>query len=167
MVEDTAQRRVVRSTGAGWEDVAVEGYRPGAATGVERHTILGKRKTDSSERGPSMELRYFEFQAGAVSRLEKHEHEHFVIVKRGIGYAVIGETVTQIAPDDVVYVGPLEIHQFVNRGTEPFGFYCIVDAARDFSREPSTEDLQRLQASPAGAIAKPGAVPPPLKRSRQ
>lgn len=158
------QRRVIRAHAHGWEDVPIEGYRPGAAVGVERHTILGGRKSDASEPGPSMELRYFELQPGAVSRLEKHEHEHFVIVKRGLGYAVIETSATEIAAGDVVYVGPLELHQFVNRGNEPFGFYCIVDAARDVSQEPTPEDLSRLAGSAAGRVAKPFAVPPPTKR---
>ena len=90
--------------------------RPG--TGVTRHTIVGNRKSDPSEPGPEMELRYFEIKSGAASRLEKHEHEHDVIVRRGLGYAVIGDTATEIGANDVVYVGPLELHQFVNRGDE-------------------------------------------------
>lgn len=158
------QRRVIRTSGSGWEGVPIEGYRPGAAVGVERHTIVGGRKDDASEPGPSKELRYFELQAGAVSRLEKHEHEHFVIVKRGEGYAIVNDTLTEIGPNDVVYVGPLELHQFVQRGSEPFGFYCFVDAQRDFSQEPTQEELDRLMASPAGKVAKPFAVPPPQKR---
>lgn len=158
------QRRVIRTTSGGWEGVPVEGYRPGAAVGVERHTIVGGRKGDPSEPGPSNELRYFELQPGAVSRLEKHEHEHFVIVKTGDGYAVVNDTLTEIGPNDVVYVGPLEVHQFLNRGDRPFGFYCFVDSARDFSQEPSEEDLARLMASPAGKVARPFAVPPPQKR---
>ncbi|MFN2448339.1 MAG: cupin domain-containing protein [Candidatus Baltobacteraceae bacterium] len=158
------QRRVIRTQGNGWDGVPVEGYRPGAAVGVERHTIVGRRKTDASDAGPSKELRYFELQPGAVSRLEKHEHEHFVIVKRGQGYAVIGDSVGEIDVNDVVYVAPLELHQFVNRGSEPFGFYCFVDAARDISQEPTQAEVDRLMASPAGKIAKPFAVPPPQKR---
>lgn len=163
-METTKHKRVIRAKEHGWEDVAVEGYRPGAAVGVERHTIVGGRKADPNEPGPSKELRYFELQPGAVSRLEKHEHEHFVIVKRGLGYAIVNDTVTEIASNDVVYVGPLELHQFVNRGNEPFGFYCFVDAMRDFSQEPTQEELDRLMASPAGKVAKPFAVPPPQKR---
>lgn len=163
-MEKTAQKRVTHANGRGWEGVEIEGYRPGAATGVERHTIVGGRKQSPSDPGPGTEVRYFELQPGAVSRLEKHEHEHYVIVKRGLGYAVIEQEVTEIAANDVVYVAPLELHQFVNRGNEPFGFYCIVSAVRDFSQEPSAEDLERLNASPAGKIAKPFAVPPPAKR---
>lgn len=159
------QKRVVRATANGWEGIEAAGYTPDApGTGVARHTIVGTRKNSPSEPGPKMELRYFEVQPGAASRLEKHEHEHYVIVRRGVGYAVIGDTATEIAPNDVVYVGPLELHQFVNRGDEPFGFYCFVDTCRDFSQAPSAEDLARLDAAPAGAVAKPFAVPPPAKR---
>lgn len=163
-METTKQKRVIRAKAHGWEDVPVEGYRPGAAVGVERHTIIGGRKTDARQPGPSKELRYFELQPGAVSRLEKHEHEHFVVVKRGLGYAIVDTELTEIGPNDVVYVGPLELHQFVNRGEEPFGFYCFVDATRDFSQEPTPEELDRLMASPAGKVAKPFAVPPPQRR---
>ncbi|MDQ2680739.1 MAG: cupin domain-containing protein [Candidatus Eremiobacteraeota bacterium] len=158
------QKRVIRATSDGWDGVAIEGYRPGAAVGIERHTILGGRKVARDESGPSLELRYFELQPGAASRLEKHEHEHCVIVKTGIGHAVVGDSVDEIAANDVIYVGPLELHQFLNRGDEPFGFYCIVDAARDFSQEPTEADLRRLRASPAGKIARPDAVPPLQRR---
>ncbi|MGA8475158.1 MAG: cupin domain-containing protein [Candidatus Cybelea sp.] len=159
------QKRIVRTAGSGWEGVEPSGYAPGApGTGVARHTLIGNRKNERADPGPQMELRYFEVQPGAASRLEKHEHEHYVIVRKGLGYAVIDQTVTELAPNDVVYVGPLELHQFVNRGDEPFGFYCFVDTCRDFSQAPSSEELARLEASPAGAIAKPFAVPPPVKR---
>ena len=162
-MEKKTQRSVTRVRGRGWDGVEVEGYRPGAATGVERHTIVGGRKNSADEPGPDIEVRYFELQPGAVSRLEKHEHEHFVIVKRGLGYSVIDQDVTEIAANDVIYVAPLEIHQFVNRGDEPFGFYCIVNAVRDFPQEPTPDDLASLNASPAGKVAKPFAVPFPHK----
>lgn len=165
MMQSRVDRRVIRATESGWDGVPVEGYRPGAAVGVSRHTILGSRKNNAADPGPSKELRYFELEPGAVSRLEKHEHEHVVIVKCGLGYAIINDTLTEIAPHDVVYVAPLEVHQFVNRGDQPFGFYCFVDAERDFSQEASPDELERLMASPAGRFAKPHAVPPPAKRS--
>jgi quercetin dioxygenase-like cupin family protein len=161
------QKRVIRASESGWEGVSVEGYRRGddtVKTGVSRHTIVGGRKSDASEPGPAMELRYFELQPGAASRLEKHEHEHYVIVRGGEGYAILGDSATEVGAGDVVYVGELELHQFVNRGDRPFGFFCFVDACRDFSQEPTPEELARLAASPAGAVAKPFAVPPPQRR---
>jgi len=159
------QRRIIRSTANGWDGVEPAGYTPDTpGTGVARHTLVGSRKNDASEPGPRMELRYFEVQPGAASRLEKHGHEHYVIVRQGLGYAIIGDTATEIGPNDVIYVGPFELHQFVNRGPTPFGFYCFVDTCRDFSQAPTSEELARLESSPAGAVAKPFAIPPPAKR---
>jgi quercetin dioxygenase-like cupin family protein len=163
------QKTVVRARASvtGWEGVEPAGYRPGepaSETGVSRHTILGARKDTPAQPGPAMELRYFELQPGAASRLEKHEHEHYVIVRDGLGYAVVGDELTEIGPSDVIYVGPMQLHQFVNRGDRPFGFFCMVDACRDFSQQPTEDDLKRLAASPAGAVAKPFAVPPPKPR---
>lgn len=161
----TMQHRVVRAAPHGWEGVESSGYAPNEPrTGVARHTIVGTRKNDPSEPGPKMELRYFEVAPGAASRLEKHEHEHYVVVRTGLGYAVVGDEVTELRADDVVYVGPNELHQFVNRGDVPFGFYCFVESCRDFPQVPSAQELERLNASPAGAVAKPNAVPPPVKR---
>jgi quercetin dioxygenase-like cupin family protein len=158
------QRSVVGKTESGWDGVEREGYVPGVKTAVVRHTLIGGRKDDSCEPGPSSEVRYFDVPAGAVTRLEKHEHEHFVIVGHGTGHVIVGNTVTPLAQHDVVYVAPWEPHQFVNRGTESFGFFCIVPAARDFSQELSPEELDALMHSPAGAYADPRGAPPPRKR---
>ena len=146
--------KIIRATERGWEGIAVQGYVPGRIAGVERHTIVGNRKADRSETGPAIELRYFELERGAASRLERHEHEHIVIVKRGKGFAILDDAVSEIEEHDVVYVAPSQLHQFVNRGDEPFGFYCIVEAVRDFSQPPSEEDLLRLRRSPAGEVAR-------------
>jgi len=151
---------VIPAAALGWKGVSPEGYAAGMPdTGVTRHTIVGSRKESPEDPGPQMELRYFEVQPGAASRLEKHGHEHYVIVHKGRGYAVIGGTPTELRPDDVVYVGPFELHQFVNSGDEPFGFYCFVDSCRDVPQPPNAQELERLRGSPAGAVAKPFAVP--------
>jgi quercetin dioxygenase-like cupin family protein len=160
----TVQRSVVAKDAAGWADVEHEGYVPGVRTAVVRHTLVGSRKEASCDPGPSSEVRYFDVPPGAVTRLEKHEHEHFVIVGAGIGYAIVGSTATEIKLHDVIYVAPWEPHQFVNKGAESFGFFCIVPAARDVSQELAPDELAALMASPAGAFADPHGAPPPRKR---
>jgi len=158
------QRRVIRREAGGWEGVEHEGYVPGVETAVVRHTLIGGRKETEDEDGPSQEVRYFAVPPGAVTRLEKHEHEHFVIVGEGVGHAIVGSDVREIRQHDVVYVAPWEPHQFVNRGTETFGFYCIVSSVRDFSQELDPQELARLLASPAGVYADPHGAPPPRAR---
>jgi mannose-6-phosphate isomerase-like protein (cupin superfamily) len=155
------KRRYVVKTQGGWEGVEREGYVPDAPANVVRHTLVGGRKAETSPGGPQLEVRYFEVPPGSVTRLEKHEHEHYVIVGQGIGQAVVGESVREIRQHDVVYVGPLEPHQFINRGEEPFGFFCIVTAERDFAQLLSAEELARLAASSAGAFIDPDGAPLP------
>ena len=82
----------------------------------------------------------------------------------GVGQAIVGETVREIRQHDVVYVGPLEPHQFVNRGDATFGFFCIVSAKRDISQELSPEEIAHLMATPAGVYLDPHGAPPPRKR---
>lgn len=156
-----SKRRYVVRTHDGWDGVEHEGYASDAPANVVRHTLIGGRKTDGSIAGPQLEVRYFEVPAGSVTRLEKHEHEHYVIVGQGIGQAVVGETVREIRQHDVVYVGPLEPHQFINRGAETFGFFCIVTAERDFPQLLSADETAALAASPAGAVIDPDGAPLP------
>jgi quercetin dioxygenase-like cupin family protein len=106
-------------------------------------------------------VRYFEVPPGAVTRLEKHEHEHYVIVGQGVGQAIVGEEAREVRQHDVVYVGPLQPHQFVNHADVPFGFFCIVSAQRDFAQLLSAEEVNRLLSSPAGAYIDPAGAPPP------
>ncbi len=158
------QRSVVVKSAAGWQDVEHEGYVPGVETAVVRHTLVGGRKESAADPGPTNELRYFAVPPGAMSRLEKHAHEHWVIVGEGVGYAIVGETAHEIKQHDVIYVAPWEPHQFVNRGDATFGFFCMVSAERDFSQELSPEELASLLASPAGKHVDPHGAPPPRKR---
>jgi mannose-6-phosphate isomerase-like protein (cupin superfamily) len=157
------QRRIIEKTPAGWAGIEREGYVPGVATNVIRHTLIGGRKDDVSDPGPTNEVRYFELPPQSVTRLEKHEHEHYVIVGHGVGHAIVGDAVREVRQHDVVYIGPFVPHQFVNRGAESFGFFCMVSSVRDFSQELSPVELERLLASPAGAYADPHGAPPPRR----
>ena len=109
-------------------------------------------------------MRFFHLPPGTVSRLEKHEHEHYVVIGEGTGHAIVGDTVREVRMHDVVYVAPMQPHQFVNRSDAPFGFFCLVSAVRDFSQDLTPEELEWLMASPAGAYADPHGAPPPRKR---
>jgi len=62
----------------------------------------------------------------------------------------VGTTAHELQPFDTVYVAPWTPHQFLAVGTEPFGFFCIVDAERDRPQLVSSEE-QRA-ALTAGAI---------------
>jgi len=128
-----------------WSEVEKESYKEGVGSwcGIDRNTLIGNRGESAK-----FHLRYFEIAPGGNSSLEKHVHEHVVICARGAGRAVVGDTVHEMAPMDVLYIAPDAPHQLINPGQEPFGFFCIVDSDRDRPRELDSEDMERLDASP-------------------
>lgn len=111
-----------------WQGVPVTDYKQAGDSwqGVARTALLGQ-----SGEATAFHLRYFEIAPGGFTSLEKHAHEHAVVVLRGCGQVQLGNTVHDVGFGDTVYVAPHEAHQFRNVSAEPFGFLCIVDAQRD------------------------------------
>ncbi|MBI5114834.1 MAG: cupin domain-containing protein [Rhodovulum sp.] len=95
------------------------------------------------------ELRYFEVAAGGFSTLERHEHVHAVMVFRGLGHCLVGDSVRAVAERDLVYIPPMTWHQFRATGDQPLGFLCLVNARRDKPQLPTTDDLAALARDPA------------------
>jgi quercetin dioxygenase-like cupin family protein len=112
-----------------WGGVPVQEYKAEAAhhCGVLRQVLVG----DSGER-TRFHVRYFEIAPGGFTTLERHQHEHVVVVMRGRGTVRLGDGEHPLAFGDALYVAPDEVHQLRNDGgAEPFGFLCVVDAERD------------------------------------
>ena len=112
-----------------WLGVPISSYKADAShhQGVSRTVLAG-------ECGEKMafHVRYFEVAPGGFSSLEKHAHEHVVLVLRGRGEITLEGVVHQLAFGDTVYVCPQAVHQLRNvSAEEPFGFLCLVDAQRD------------------------------------
>jgi quercetin dioxygenase-like cupin family protein len=95
------------------------------------------------------ELRYFEMQPGGHSTLERHEHVHAVMIFRGRGTCLVGGTVREVATPDLIYIPPMTWHQFRAAKGEPFGFLCMVNAARDKPQLPNEAELAQLKSDPA------------------
>ena len=97
------------------------------------------------------ELRYFEVAPGGHSTLERHEHVHAVMILRGTGTALVGQSVFSVNTFDLVTVPPSTWHQFRASAGVPLGFLCMVDAKRDKPQLPEPGDLERLRLNPAAA----------------
>ena len=128
---DGNHSKVIRHRGGmRWEGVDLEAYKATTESwrGITRRELIGKRGETSR-----FHVRYFEIEPGGFSTLEKHHHEHVVIVQRGRGEAQFGCYIYNVTFGDVVYVGPDDAHQFrcPDDADEPFGFLCIVNAERD------------------------------------
>lgn len=103
-----------------------------------------------SESSPDFfaELRYFEVAPSGHSTLERHEHVHLVLIGRGAGSCLVGDTVSELKPLDAVLIPPMTWHQFRASETEPLGFFCVVARDRDRPQLPGPADLEALRADP-------------------
>jgi mannose-6-phosphate isomerase-like protein (cupin superfamily) len=104
-------------------------------------------------RRPDMrgELRYFEVAPGGHSTLERHLHAHAVMILRGAGAVLVGESVFPLKTFDLVTVPPSTWHQFRATADVPLGFLCMVDAERDKPELPDAAELRRLRENRAAA----------------
>lgn len=117
-------RRYVGSGGRlRWQDVAVEAYADPAISAVTRQVVIGAR-----EGAAHYTLRYFEIEPGGKSSLDRHEHDHGVVILAGCGRLLLGEETHEIGFGDAIYIGPNEVHRFENTGDAPLGFLCVVGA---------------------------------------
>jgi quercetin dioxygenase-like cupin family protein len=124
-----------------WESVDLLAYKSDAAApfrDVTRQTLF--------KRGDlAGELRYFEVAPGGHSTLERHAHVHAVMILRGRGQCLVGDTVHSVAERDLVTVPPKTWHQFRAAKDVPLGFLCMVDAVRDKGELPDDATLETLR----------------------
>jgi quercetin dioxygenase-like cupin family protein len=138
-----------------WEGVAAQAYDDSSLAGVEKHELIGP-----AEGAPHYRVRYFHVPAGGRTALERHDHDHGVVIQagrarvtlevpagqhtareqhphdhgvvieRGRARVTLGDEVHEVGPGDVVYVAGDELHCFEALGDEPLGFICVAPPAR-------------------------------------
>lgn len=120
-----------------WEGVDIHPYKEDGThfKSVTRQTVF-----NGTDELP-VECRYFEIQSDGHSTLERHQHEHLVMVIRGSGQVLVGEHVSEIGPNDVVYIPAKTWHQFRATNGEPLGFWCVVRTERDRPERPDSSDV--------------------------
>jgi mannose-6-phosphate isomerase-like protein (cupin superfamily) len=138
-------KAVVRHVGGHrWNGVPVLNYKEEGShfKAISRQVLF--------EGGPKLgaELRYFEIEPGGHSTLERHDHIHSVMVIRGRGHCLVGDTVYEIASNDLVSVPTMTWHQFRATTDEPLGFLCLVNTERDRPERPDEKNVAALKATP-------------------
>ncbi|HVH32115.1 MAG TPA: cupin domain-containing protein [bacterium] len=143
-------RRHRHFDGVTWDGVTPQVYKRSAPSSpsapwrdVVRYTLVGETGEPTA-----FHLRYFEIGVGGYSSLEKHHYVHAVVVLCGQGKVIVGHEVFDVEPFDLVYVPSFQPHQFVNTGSEPFGFLCPVDADRDRPQPLTEAELSDLLSNP-------------------
>jgi quercetin dioxygenase-like cupin family protein len=114
---------VVRRREEGWRWAGIDprDYASGAA----RHVLIGPE-----DGATEVELRYFELPPGGASALERHPHEHAVLILHGEADVLLGDEVHPAGPGDAVFVAGGELHQLRAGPEAPLGFLCAVRADR-------------------------------------
>ena len=130
-----------------WDGVPLHPYKEDGVAPFKAIT----RQTLFNDPGFGCELRYFEMQAGGHSSLERHEHMHAVLILRGEGHCLLGETVHAIKQNDLVTIPPWVWHQFRATAGAPMGFLCMVNTARDKPQLPDEAELAAMCRVPAVA----------------
>jgi quercetin dioxygenase-like cupin family protein len=112
---------VKRRTGEGWDAVAPRAY----ASGAERHVLVGRR-----DGARQTELRYFRLPAGTSSSLERHAHEHAIVIAEGRGEVLLGSRREPVSAGDIVFVSAAELHRLSAAPHHPLSFFCTAPATR-------------------------------------
>lgn len=94
------------------------------------------------------QFRYFEVKPGGYSTLEHHEHTHMVMIFRGEGQCLLGETVTDVKAGDFIEVPSHTIHQFRANKGDYLGFLCLVNLDRDKVKIPDAEEIEAMKENP-------------------
>ncbi len=130
-----------------WEHVPVLDYKE---EGTHFRAVTRRILFEGSEDIPG-QLRYFEIAPGGHSTLERHAHEHVVMIIRGKGKALIGSEVAQLDTFDVLHIPSSTWHQFQATTREPLGFLCIVNVERDRPERPDRAALDEIRKNDVAA----------------
>lgn len=128
-----------------WEGVDILPYKEDGThfKSITRQTLF------VGEDDLPVELRYFEIGPGGHSTLEKHQHQHKVMIIRGSGKVFVKDSVTEIGMNDLVHIPAWTWHQFRAVNDEPLGFLCIVANDRDRPTRPQPVDIEALSQNEA------------------
>jgi quercetin dioxygenase-like cupin family protein len=80
-------------------------------------------KKDGAE---NFTMRLFEMQPGGHTPLHQHDWEHEVFIVKGAGQLNNNKNIQSFKQGDVIFVKPMEWHQFANTGNEVLQFICVI-----------------------------------------
>jgi (S)-ureidoglycine aminohydrolase len=100
-----------------WENWSVQQNEKG-----ERREVF-ERFTSAFEK---MELHVTSLNAGLVSHApHKHPQEEIIIVRKGTGVVLLGDTTQPIAEGDLIFFASNFLHSLKNNSTEPLEYFAL------------------------------------------
>lgn len=105
-------------------DVQMDG-----ATGAKMRMLIGP-----DDGAGNFHMRQFEVAPGGHTPHHSHDYEHEILVLGGSGVAKSEQGDRPIKAGDVIFIPANERHQFVNNGTDPLSFICLIPAPHTCAR---------------------------------
>ena len=105
-----------------WDDVDIREYGD-EFEGVTRQIFIGP-----AEGSNNFHMRYFWLEPGTHSNLERHPHEHGVLILHGKARLQLNDEFVDVGQNDAIFISGNDLHQFVVQGDEPLGFLCVIKA---------------------------------------
>lgn len=138
--------KVIKSSDYQWDSVHRKEYKDDTSCykGVHRYSLLGEQ---DDEQQLNFQTRYFEVDTGGYTTFEYHRHPHSVVVIRGSGTIILGDSLHDIGLHDVIFIAPNTLHQFHADQGEPLGFLCVVDRYRDRPTLPDDKEIDEVITS--------------------
>ena len=87
---------------------------------------------------PNFAMRHFTVGPGGHTPRHSHNYEHEVYVVGGAGRAEQEGAFHDIRSGDVLFIEANTLHQFVNTGSEPLRFLCLVPVRFDCGEGATT-----------------------------
>ena len=97
---------------------------------VEEPGLTVRWLVSDIEEQPEFAMRLYELQRGAATTPHAHHWEHQAFVLAGQGVVTGDEGECPLVVGDVVYIPPLERHQFINAGDEVLRFLMAFPTPR-------------------------------------
>ncbi|HUV16185.1 MAG TPA: cupin domain-containing protein [Pelolinea sp.] len=99
-----------------WDEVSVRKYSK-EFEGITRQIFIGP-----DEGSDNFHMRYFRLEPGTHSNLERHAHEHGVLILHGHTRLQLNSEFFEVHPTDAIFITGNDLHQFVVLGDAPLGF---------------------------------------------
>lgn len=129
--------RKFQSNPTGWDGVESHVYKENSGT----FSNVTKQILFDNQGDLPIQFRYFEVENGGYSSLEHHKHMHIVVIFKGKGHALLGDSIQEVSVGDFIVIEPWKFHQFRADMGEKLGFFCIVNTKRDTPVYPTRQDM--------------------------
>ena len=103
--------------------------RPMAMEGVQ--DVSMRLMVSRADGAPNFAMRHFTVEPGGHTPRHAHNYEHEVYIVEGSGRAEQEGTYHDIRSGDVLFIEANTVHQFVNSGSAPLRFLCLVPVQFD------------------------------------